>query len=84
MRNAVKATPTDLSCMISVGSFSNDANAKSLLKKLSAKGYHTTIKINETNNMSRVVVMCTCDEAVLNATLARLKDGYNAGAYIVQ
>lgn len=69
-------------CMISVGSFSDKANALSLFKKLLKKGFKSEIKTTSTA-MSRVVVLSNCSENELNAMLNKLKSEFNQQAFIV-
>jgi cell division protein FtsN len=68
--------------MISVGSFSDKANALSLFKKLLKKGFKSEIKTTSTA-MSRVVVLSNCSENELNAMLNKLKSEFNQQAFIV-
>ncbi len=79
---AVKAT-IKLNCMISVGSFSDEANAKSLSRKLVSKGYVTSIK-SSSSNMQRVVVMTSCTDSELNSLLKKLQRDFNSQAYVVK
>lgn len=77
-------TEVNYNCKISVGAFSNEANARALTKKLSGKGYKSSIQSGQTGGLSRVVVMAPCESAALNAMLSKIKADFNAGAFVVQ
>lgn len=82
---AIVATPTLANsgdCMISVGSFSSETNAKTLVRSLEKKGFTATIKASA--NMSRVVVMSACNKADKVIMLDKLKKDVNPNAYFVK
>lgn len=81
--SASQISESQLKCMISVGSFSSEANALTLSKKLNRKGYTSSIKLSQ-NNMSRVVVLTKCSGDEQTRMLDKLKREFNPQAYIVK
>lgn len=70
-------------CMISVGSFSSESNAKTLVKTLEKKGFTATIQ-SSAANMNRVVVMSACNKSDKIIMLDKLKKDVNPNAYFLK
>ena len=68
---------------IAVGSFSQEYNAKVLLKKIS-KMQLTAVNEHTANNMTRIIIIKHCDDAELKDLLLRIRHSINAQAYVVK
>lgn len=68
---------------IAVGSFSQESNAKVLLKKIS-KMQLTAVNEHTKSNMTRIIIIKHADDAELKDLMSKIKSSINAKAYVIK
>jgi hypothetical protein len=83
IKNLIAIEKSKKTYKIAVGSFSNESNAKILLKKIS-KMQLTAVNEHTKTNMTRIIIIKHADEAELKDLMSKIKSSINTKAYVIR